>query len=112
MRGTPVTYFQSLNRSFHIWGVDRSLFYVILGLCLPLAFASQLKPKADLIAIVIFIIFHMICVLITRIDNQMLAVYLRHIHYKKYYAPQAGIHSRVPLLRISVPFYEGKRGLV
>lgn len=112
MRGTPTVFYQSLNRPFHVLGVDRPLFYIFVALCLPLAFASRLNIKMDLIAAGLFVVFHAIGVLITRADNQMLAVYRRHIHYRKYYAPQSGIHATIPLLRPSVPFYEGKRGLV
>lgn len=112
MRGTSTHFYQALNRPFHILGVDRSLFYLFVALCLPLAFANRLSIKMDLVAIGLFVIFYTIGVLITRADNQIILVYRRHIHYKKYYAPQAGIHAAVSLLKPSVPFYEGKRGLV
>ncbi len=112
MRGTPTIFYRSLNRKFHVFGVDRSMFYIFVALCLPLIFAGRLSLKVDLIALVIFIILHIIGVLITRADSQMMDIYRRHIHYKKYYAAHPGIHAKVPLLRNSVPFFEGKRGLV
>jgi type IV secretion system protein TrbD len=112
IRGTPAIYFKSLNRPFNILGVDRQLFFLFVGLCLPIAFSARLKLVADGIAFLMFIIMHVAGVLVTRADNNMLAIYRRHIHYKKYYAAHAGIHSRLPLLRPSVPVYQGKRGLV
>jgi type IV secretory pathway TrbD component len=112
VRGTPVTYFKSLNRPFNILGVDRQLFFLFVGLCLPIAFSARLSPFMDIVAISVFVVLHVIGILITRADNQMLALYRRHIHYKKYYAGIPGIHARPPLLKPSVPFYQGKRGLV
>lgn len=112
MRGTAVPFYQSLNRSFHILGVDRSLFYLFIALCLPLAFASRLNVKIDIIAVGLFFVFYTVGVLITRADKQIIHVYRRHIHYQKYYSTHSGIHATVPLLKPSVPFYEGKRGLV
>lgn len=112
MRGTPAYYFQSLNREFHVFGVNRELFFLFVGICLPIAFSARLSPLMDLIAFIIFMILYVIGVLITRADNQILEVYRRHIHFKKYYSPQAGIHAQVPTIKPSVPFYEGKRGLL
>lgn len=66
----------------------------------------------DVVALIVFVFLYVVGVLITRLDNQMLAIYRRHIHYKKYYAATAGIHAATPLLRASVPIYQGKRGLV
>lgn len=111
-RGTPIVYFQSLNRYFNVLGVDRQLFYLFLGISLPIFFSSRLTPFMDFIGITVFLILHIVGVLITRADNQMLAIYRRHIHYRKYYSAVAGIHARTPLLRPSVPVYQGKRGLV
>ena len=112
MRGTPVTYFKSLNRPFTVLGVDRALFYVFVGLCLAIAFSARLSPMMDVIAGVVFMLLHMVGVLVTRLDPQILPIYRRHIHYRTYYAPHAGIHANVPLIKPSVPFYQGKKGLV
>ena len=112
MRGTPAVYFKSLNRPFNVLGVDKQLFYLIVGLSLPVAFSARLTLLMDGIAISIFIALYVVGVLITRLDNQFLAIYRRHIHYKKYYAAVPGIHANPVLIRPSVPFYQGKRGLV
>jgi type IV secretory pathway TrbD component len=112
IRGTSTTYFKSLNRTFNILGVDRQLFFLFLGLCLPIAFSARLKISMDIVALVVFLILHVIGILVTRIDNQLMAIYRRHIHYKNYYAANPGILAEIPLLRPSVPIYQGKRGLV
>jgi type IV secretory pathway TrbD component len=112
MRGTPVVYFQSLNRHFNILGVDRELFFLFLGVCVPIAFSARLAPLMDAVALIIFLLLHAIGVLMTRADNQMLSVYRRHIHAKKYYAAISGIHAKTVVIKPSVPFYQGKRGLL
>jgi type IV secretion system protein TrbD len=112
MRGTPVTYFKSLNRPFTVLGVDRSLFYLFVGLCLAIAFSARLSPVMDVAAGLLFIILHAVGVLVTRVDSHILAVYRRHIHYRKYYAAQAGIHAVVLPIKPSVPVYQGQRGWV
>lgn len=111
-RGTPAIYFKSLNRPFNVMGVERQLFFLFVGICLPIAFSARLSLVMDVVALVLFIILYSIGVIVTRIDNQILALYRRHISHKKYYAYNAGIHAKIPLLRPSVPVYEGKRGLV
>ena len=112
MRGTPALYFKSLNRAFTVMGVDRQLFFLFVGLCLPIAFSARLSPWMDLIALVAFMFMYVIGVLVTRTDTQILAIFRRHIHYKKYYCANAGVHATVPKNKASVPFYQGKRGLV
>jgi type IV secretory pathway TrbD component len=86
MRGTPAIYFKSLNRHFNVLGVDRQLFFLFVGICLPIAFSARLIPFMDIIALIVFAFLYAVGILITRADNQMLAIYRRHIHYKKYYA--------------------------
>jgi type IV secretory pathway TrbD component len=112
MRGKSRIFYKSLNRNFTVMGVDRQLFFLIVGLCLPIAFSARLAPFMDIVAILIFIILHIFGVLITRADSQILIVYRRHIHFKKYYSANPGIHSKTPIIKPSVPVYEGKRGLV
>lgn len=112
MRGTPAIFFQSLNRPFNILGVDRQLFFLFVGLCLPIAFSARLSLFMDGVAVFVFTVFYVAGVLITRLDQQMLVIYRRHIHYKKYYVATAGIHAVIPLLKPSVPVYQGKGGLV
>jgi type IV secretory pathway TrbD component len=112
MRGTSAVYFKSLNRHFNVLGVDRQLFYLFVGICLPVAFSARLVPMMDGLAVIIFMVLYAVGILVTRADNQMLAIYRRHIHYKKYYAHNSGIHAKVRLIKPSVPFYQGKRGLI
>lgn len=110
MRGTPVLYFKSLNRPFHVLGVDRQLFYLIIGLCLPIAFSGRLSLLMDSLALVSFGLLYVAGFWITRADHQMLALYRRHIHYRKYYAAQSGIHAKVKLVKSSVPIYNNRQG--
>ena len=112
MRGTAVTYYQALNREFNVLGVDRQLFYLFVGLTVPIAFSARLSPIMDVLAFVVFAGLHTLGVLITRADNQMLAIYRRHIHYRKSYQAVAGIHAVSRVVPPSVPFYQGRRGLV
>lgn len=112
MRGTAAIYFKSLNRNFNIFGVDKSLFYLSVGICMPIAFSARLIPVMDGIAVIVFLIFYVSGVLITRADNQMLSIYKRHISYRKYYSANSGIHSKIPQVKASVPIYQGKHGVV
>lgn len=112
MRGTPAIYFKSLNRHFTVMGVERQLFYLFVGICLPIAFSAHLSPIMDCIALIVFAILYCLGVMVTRADDQILPIYRRHIHYKKYYSANAGIHANLTLLKPSVSVFEGKRGLV
>lgn len=110
MRGTSTVYFKALNREFHVLGVDRQLFYLIVGLSLPIAVSAHLNWLMDLIALLIFIILYLAGVYITRIDKQMLAIYRRHIHYQAYYPAHPSVIAKNILIKPSVPIYQGKRG--
>ena len=112
MRGTPAIYYQALNRYFNIAGVDSQLFYLNVGLTLPIAFSARLSFVMTVVALVTFMLIHSISLLVTRADNQMLAIYRRHIHYRKYYSAIPGIHAKGVHVKPSVPFYQGKRGFV
>jgi type IV secretory pathway TrbD component len=112
MHGTPVIYFKSLNRPFTVLGVDRSLFYLFVGIGLAIAFSARLALVMDVVAGVVFVVLHAMGVLLTRVDANVLAVYRRHIHYHSYYAAQPTIGSFVPLIKPSVPVYQGQRGWV
>lgn len=112
MQGTPLLYFTSLNRPFTLMGVERSLFFLILGLCLPLVMSGRLLPMADVFGMGLFILLQTIGVLLTRIDPTILMLYRRHIYYRRYYAPVTGIHAAMLPVKPSVPVYEGKRGVV
>jgi len=112
MIGTSAIYYKSLNRHFNVLGVDRQLFFLFVGLSLPIAFSARLMPFMDVVAILVFMGLYGMGVLITRADNQILAIYRRHIHYRKFYSANPGIHASIPLIKPSVPFYQGKRGLI
>jgi type IV secretory pathway TrbD component len=105
-------YFKSLNRQFQIIGIDRKLFFLLLGLCAPIAYSARFSFSMDVVAIVLFMVGYIAAVFITRADSQLLQIYLRHIKYKNYYAPQPGIHASIRLVKPSVPVYQGQKGLV
>lgn len=111
-RGTAVPFYQSLNRPFLVMGVERSLFFLLLPLALPLPFSAHFALKMDLMAIVLFLILHVVGVMITRADPNMIEVFKRHINYRKYYDPIAGIHAIPKILKPSAPYYVGKKGLI
>jgi type IV secretory pathway TrbD component len=110
MRGTATIYFKALNREFHVLGVDRQLFYLFVGLCLPIAVSAHLNWLMDLIAVFIFMVLYIAGVYVTRIDKQMLAIYRRHISYQEYYPAHPSVLAKNTLIKPSVPFYQGKRG--
>ena len=112
MRGTSVAYFNALNRYFNVCGVDRQMFYLLLAFCLPIAVSARFMPMMDGVALVVFLVLYTVGVLITRFDNQIMALFRRHIHYKKYYAATSGIHAKTKMVKASVPVYQGKRGWV
>ena len=111
-RGTPVIFYKSLNRKFHVLGVNQRLFYLLLPFSGSIAMAWGFKPEMILVAVIASVILHAIGVLVTKADDQMLEVYNRHRQYRAYYAPVAGIHAKVRKPQMSVPYYQGKRGLV
>lgn len=104
-RGTGMPYFKSLNRPFLILGVDRSLFFLLLGLCLPIAFSGHLALLMDGVAALCFLSAYSVGRLITRADPQMLTLYRRHIRYRKYYAAQPSIHAIENRVQFSVPVF-------
>ena len=112
MRGTRATYYVSLNRPFLVAGVEHDLFYFFLCISLLIAFSARLSIVMSLIALITFFILIGAGNLIARADPQMLAIYRRHIQYRKYYAANPGLHAGVPLIKPSVPIYVGKDGLI
>jgi len=105
-------YFKSLNRQFQIMGVDRQLFFLLLGLCLPMAYSARFNVEMDCLALAIFVAGCIGGIFMVRSDAQFMPIYLRHIRYKKYYASFAGIHAVIRLVKPSVPLYQGKTGLI
>jgi type IV secretory pathway TrbD component len=106
MRGDAAPYFKSLNRPFLVMGVERSLFYLLIGLCLPIAFSGRFRPWMDLMTVLVFSFLYIGGVILARIDSQMLVIFKRHIQYGRYYAAQPGIHAKIRPIRASVPSYK------
>ena len=88
-------------------GIDRQLFFLLLGFCLPLAYSGRFGFVIDVIAVALFVVGYVGAVIITRADHQLLQIYLRHIRYRNYYAAQSGIHSPIQFIKPSVPVYQG-----
>jgi type IV secretory pathway TrbD component len=107
--GTSVLYFKSLNRQFYILGIDRQLFFLLLGLCVPIAYSARFDPMMDILAVVVFIIGYIACVWITRADPKLLPIYLRHIRYRHYYSALTHVSAPIRITKPSVPFYMGKK---
>ena len=105
-------YFRSLNRPFTVLGVESSLFYLIVGLVAPIPYSARFSPTMLLVAGSIFLMLYTAGVLLTRADPAIIHLYRRHIHFRKYYSAQPGLHAKAILLKSSVPYYQGKRGLV
>lgn len=112
MQGTPAMYFKALNRPHQVMGVEKSLFFINLMLATSLIFTAMFAWPMVIAGVVLFMLGHAAGVLITRADSLMVTVYKRHIRYKHYYAPIAGIHASPSPIEPSVPFYQGKKGLV
>jgi type IV secretory pathway TrbD component len=90
---SPALYFKSLNRPILIMGVDRSLFFLLMALCLPVAFSGHFQWLMDLIAILIFSCGYSISLLLTRADPNFIAIYRRFVRYAPYYTCQPGIQG-------------------
>ncbi len=110
MRGTPALYFNSLNRPFTVLGVERQLFFLLVSVCLPVAVSARFAPLMDGVALAIFIGLHAVGIALTRVDAHMLSLYRRHIRYRTYYSPIAGLWAKPSPVKMSVPYYQGKRG--
>ena len=109
MRGTPLPFYRSLNQYTFIWGIDKEAFNLMATLCFAIGFSGRfINIYTDLLAIGLFAVFLKLGRMATKQDPQIMAVYRRHIHYKKFYPPISGIHADVKLLKPSVPYYEGK----
>jgi type IV secretory pathway TrbD component len=111
-RGTPAVFYQSLNRQFAMLGVNQKLFLLFIVFWMPIILAWRLNPFAILVGLLIFAILHAIGILLTRADDQILEVYNRHRRFKNDYPSISGIHAELTKTKNSVPYYEGKRGLV
>lgn len=111
-RGTSMMYFHSLNRPFLMVGIDRLLFFPILGLSLLIAYSHFFGLVMDLVALGVFGFLYTVSLYICRIDPYILAIYKRHIRYASYYRAQPVIGTRAIRVCDSVPIYQGKRGII
>jgi type IV secretory pathway TrbD component len=105
MRGTPVLFYQSLNRPFNIMGINKQLFFLVLSLSGSFISSGIFlwNVKSILFGFVIFLISAAIARRMTLSDQDMILVYRRHILQKKYYAPVATFNAEVPRTLKSVP---------
>lgn len=110
MRGTPSVFYKSLNHRFNINGVDKDLFILNVGLSGVIALSAKFSLVMSIIAVLVMMIGHGAGVLITRADPIMKNIFLRHIHFKKYYPPISGIHAKSKLPKLSVPIYQTNNG--
>jgi type IV secretion system protein VirB3 len=110
MRGTPAIYYKSLNRSFHILGVEKDLFFINIGLGVAIAISAKFSLFMDLIAFLFLLFGHGAGILITRSDPIMKKIYLRHIRYQKYYAPTSSLQAKSKPPKMSVPVYQFQNG--
>ena len=109
MRGTPLPFYHSMNKQTFIMGVNNEVFNLLLTISVAVAFSGRfINVFADILAVLIFVIGVALGKKLTKVDPQIMEVYRRHIHYRKYYAPTAGIHADSKIIKPSVPFYVGK----
>lgn len=109
MRGTPLPFYHSLNKTTLSMGVNKELFDLVVTLCFTLAFSGHfINLFTDFLAVVVFLASLYFGRKLSAVDPQIMEVYRRHIHLKKYYPPISGIHATIAILKPSVPFYEGK----
>jgi CcmD family protein len=109
MKGTSITYYQSLNRDSLVLGVEKTFLYLSLMPCLLLAFSARFNLIFIVIGVLLFIFLLMMGRRLAKLDKQMLVIFKRHIHLKKYYPPISGVHAPITLLKPSVSPYAGKR---
>lgn len=112
MRATPIKYYKSVNSNFFMFGIEKEVFFLLLALCLPIAFSGRFSLVMILLSFMAFLLFYMVALVVTRIDPQIIKIYRRHILYKTYYQPISLVSSNTPRVMVSVPYYQGKRGLV
>lgn len=108
-RGEPANYYHSLNRPNLILGIDRSWFFLLMGLSLPIAFSAHLALLMDIAALLIFFLAYLISWLITRDDPQTFHLFRRHLRYHTYYSAQPDLYSKPAPPQASVPIYRLNR---
>jgi hypothetical protein len=74
-RGTPVVFYQALNRNFHMMGVNQKLFLLFIPCWVTLPLAWGFKPIIIVFSLMLFAVLHTIGILLTRADDKILEVY-------------------------------------
>lgn len=109
MRGTPLSFYHSLNKTTTIMGVNKELFNLLSTLAFAIAFSGRfINIFADVFAIGFFLAGYKLAKQLSTVDPQIMEVYRRHINYRKYYPPIAGAHANNKIIKPSVPYYVGK----
>lgn len=111
-KDNSIIFYKALNRPIHLLGVESRLFFLLLLFWVPIPLAWGFSFPILVLTAFIFIILHGIGVLLTRIDNQIVGIYIRHCRYFSHYSSFSGIHAKNIKIKQSVPFYSGKKGFV
>ena len=111
-RGTFIPYFKSFNRPMLVLGVDRSLFFLLVALCMPIAVSGHFSPLMDLTTALVFTSGYLIGLLLTRTDPQLFILYKKSLRYSGYYCAQPCIHAKDVPLGVSVPVVNASKGLL
>lgn len=114
MKNQPsiATYFKSLNRPILILGIERSLFFLILSLSLPVAFSAHLNILMDVVSVIIFIVLYSLAVIFTRSEPKIILFYLRYLRYAPEYLAQPQFHSKSTDRNTSVPIHHPHKELL
>jgi type IV secretory pathway TrbD component len=109
---TTASYYQSLNTSILIGGIDRSLLFLIMGLSLPIAFSGHLSPLMDIISGFTFAVLYLPALTLSRSNPQFILFYLRRLRYNSFYLAQPLLHVKNSKRCMSVPaFFSNREGI-
>lgn len=86
LRAIPIR--RAGNRTNLFMGGDRELVMFSALICFALVFGAQ-ELRASIIGVALWFFSLFILRLMAKSDPKMRYVYLRHIRYKKYYAPRS-----------------------
>lgn len=98
VRGTLVEVNRALLRPILFCGAERKSTIIYGTLSLVVAAASNFKAPGIYIGPIFFLVCHLFFVFLAKKDPQMIAVYMRHIHYKQAFYPVKGGASTNPEL--------------
>ena len=109
MRGTPIPYFNALNRVSLLMGVERKLFFILLTLATLISFSSLFRPIMLILAGILFIGGLIMGRCLARSDTHFISVYSRHLLYQKNYDPLPSLLAPILKLEKSVPHFSSRR---